>query len=344
MEQAKCPCCRSHEILVSRKFTLAACKYCKHEWLVKPDPINYASQKDRNPSALLLRNKSLDRVRHLLEFVDGEIKLLEVGCAEGYFLRSALKRESIRMAVGIEPSLDRFSGDSELVVYPSISQCLERHTKAKFNVVCSFHVLEHIDNPIYFLRGFDDIVEEESWLFIEVPCRSGHPLLAFDPNPEHIHRFTPSSVSALVESAGYMLISLSTCHYESAAYPNSMRLIAKRVVDNQNFESRVIKALSECDVIWGIGGDFKGYILPSIAKFHRYEYVDLNGAEALQPGMPSDLTFLQPCDLVNSSRYVNAIVLVTTLRHQESIDTFISTNRIDFKKVIYLSELLALEQ
>lgn len=344
MDYSKCPCCRSDKVLLSRNFTLAGCECCKHEWLVTPDPINYAAQKGRNSSPLLLRNKSLDRENHLLDSVDVDIRLLEVGCAEGYFLQSALKRECIKIAVGIEPSLDRVSLGNKVEVYPSTSQCLEKYAKLKFNVVCSFHVLEHIESPIDLLRTVHEIMDDKSWLFIEVPCRSGHPLIAFDPNPEHIHRFTPSSLTALVESAGFVLTSLSSGHYESAAYPNSMRLIAKCVVHNLSFESRVIKALSECDMIWGIGGDFKGYILPSIINHSQYEYVDLNGSEALPPAMPADLTVLQPYDLVNSSRYEDTIVLVTTLKYQESIESFISSNKIIFKKIIYLSELFSLDQ
>lgn len=343
LEQLTCPCCRSNKILLSRNFTLASCECCKHEWLVKPELIDYASQKDRNPSAVLLQNKSLDREKYLLKFVDVDIKLIEVGCAEGYFLQSVLKRKNVTVAIGIEPSLDRVcSADKSLEVYPSVDPYLAKHIKPKFNVICAFHVLEHIDNPIDFLLSFLELIEDRSWLFIEVPCRSGHPLLAFDPNPEHIHRFTPSSVSALVESAGFMVSSLTTGHYESAAYPNSMRLIAKRIVNNTTFEASVIKALSECNVIWGIGGDFKGYILPSIINQHQYVYVDLNGPTALVPGMAADLVFLRPRDLINSPRYQNSIVLVSTLRYQESIDSFISNNKIGFKKIIFLSDLFAL--
>lgn len=60
--------------------------------------------------------------------------------------------------------------------------------------------------------------------------------------------------------------------------------------------------------------------------------------------MPADLTVLQPYDLVNSSRYEDTIVLVTTLKYQESIESFISSNKIIFKKIIYLSELFSLDQ
>ena len=197
-----CPCCKSSSVILERDLSLLTCQRCSHEWLAYPQPIDYSQQKIRNHNNHFLQKKCLERTSFILDYLPENISVLEIGCAEGFLLRSLMENDRVKVAIGVEPSLDKelFDGTNIRIFsdFDSLSDCTD---KIKFNLLCSFHVLEHILNPSDFLYSLRQYADDNASLIIEVPCRSGNRLLDYDPNPEHIHRFSPSSLTILRKSA-----------------------------------------------------------------------------------------------------------------------------------------------
>lgn len=139
-------------------------------------------------------------------------KLLEVGCGTGHFLR--LARAEGYQVVGIDVddmaikvARDRF-GLLETYVL-SVEEFLSRPWEGRFDVICLFDVLEHLDNPITTARGLRRGLVPGGYLELTVPgCRRWpglfHPHLDFPPN--HLTLWTPQAVEKCISNAGFMLV------------------------------------------------------------------------------------------------------------------------------------------
>ena len=77
-----------------------------------------------------------------------------------------------------------------------------------FDLIWMSHVLEHIVEPIDFLKKIQNNLKKNSIFFIEVPNCDYQPMLksSIEKNP-HLFHFTKKSLSKLVESIGYEIIS-----------------------------------------------------------------------------------------------------------------------------------------
>jgi 2-polyprenyl-3-methyl-5-hydroxy-6-metoxy-1,4-benzoquinol methylase len=75
-------------------------------------------------------------------------RLLEVGCARGDFLRVARDRFDV---CGVEPNPEL--ADSAAQVAPVYRDVIERTSWNGFDVVASFHVIEHVDSPRSFIAA-----------------------------------------------------------------------------------------------------------------------------------------------------------------------------------------------
>ncbi|MDM0033299.1 class I SAM-dependent methyltransferase [Variovorax sp. J22P271] len=87
--------------------------------------------------------------------------LIEVGCGKGYFLN--LLRQSGYEATGIDPA---FEGDSPDVVAAPFSPSLGLSADG----LVLRHVLEHIQDPVAFLREIARANGGQGKIYIEVPC------------------------------------------------------------------------------------------------------------------------------------------------------------------------------
>ena len=81
-------------------------------------------------------------------------------------------------------------------------------TDEVFDVVWMSHVLEHLIEPINFLKKIKQNLKKNSILFIEVPNCDHKPTLksSIERNP-HLFHFTKKSLTCIVESLGYQIIS-----------------------------------------------------------------------------------------------------------------------------------------
>lgn len=95
--------------------------------------------------------------------------LLEIGCGNGFFLAEAARR-GYRLVRGVEPSRHAIES-ADPAIRPWITQDVMRLSlfpSASFDVVCAFHVLDHVPDPGAFLDQCAQVLRPGGFLVIVV--------------------------------------------------------------------------------------------------------------------------------------------------------------------------------
>ncbi len=97
--------------------------------------------------------------------------VIEVGCGPGNFLN--ILKPFVRRVYGTEYNEDalRLARNKNLTVFGSEDDLSQ--LKGKFDKVFAFHVLEHVDNPIEFIKELCNFVNVNGKLGISVPNQEG---------------------------------------------------------------------------------------------------------------------------------------------------------------------------
>ncbi|MEF9438498.1 MAG: class I SAM-dependent methyltransferase, partial [Candidatus Mariimomonas ferrooxydans] len=112
-----------------------------------------------------------DRFNKISPFLKNNISsLIEIGAAAGSFLE-IVKRENpdIKLAA-VEPDTNTASLREEFVgaeSYASLDEICS--SNRKYDVICFFHVLEHIVDPSSFLLKLRQLMHSDTLIIIEVP-------------------------------------------------------------------------------------------------------------------------------------------------------------------------------
>jgi 2-polyprenyl-3-methyl-5-hydroxy-6-metoxy-1,4-benzoquinol methylase len=151
-------------------------------------------------------------------------RLLEVGCARGDFLQMA--RSSFD-ASGVEPNPDL--ADSAARIAPVFRDIIERTPWKDFDVVASFHVIEHVESPRSFIHAAVERLKPNGLLVIETPNIDSLPFKLLKTKwrqfiPEHYYFFSPKTISRLLADEGLKVDSLKIVGKYA-----SMDLIANRL-------------------------------------------------------------------------------------------------------------------
>jgi 2-polyprenyl-3-methyl-5-hydroxy-6-metoxy-1,4-benzoquinol methylase len=129
-------------------------------------------------------------------------KLLEIGCARGDFLSVARDAFDAR---GVEPNPDLAAAASRVApVHPDV---IERTPWSGFNVIASFHVIEHVNSPRSFIEAAAQRLNPGGLLVIETPNIDSLPFRLLKTKwrqfiPEHYYFFTPKTMNKLLSDHG----------------------------------------------------------------------------------------------------------------------------------------------
>jgi len=148
-----------------------------------------------------------DRTKRLLSYLDQTTRLLDVGASSGAFLSSI--RGFLGEAVGVE--LDEAHREwgwrvKGLTILPS----LEKLGNRRFDLITLFHTLEHVPNPVEFLRRLAEFLDIGGRIAIEVP-NVADALLAVYGIPAfaelyyqraHLYYFSSDTLRRTIEAAG----------------------------------------------------------------------------------------------------------------------------------------------
>jgi 2-polyprenyl-3-methyl-5-hydroxy-6-metoxy-1,4-benzoquinol methylase/tetratricopeptide (TPR) repeat protein len=212
-----CPICGAHgKFEYENKLTpLLRCVDCDHVWATNlPDDQTLNAlygdfgywERDRYHQGitaiqegeqwnvyLRARIGILEKLKLLGDPVRSGKKIFEIGCAEGMLLHELRKRGMDVMGCEMNQAVAA-EGMKTLAVdiLTSPFEALELPTKA-FDLVLSFHTLEHLRDPASVLAKVANILRPEGALLLEVPCGEEE-----YGNTDHLHFFCDNSLLLLL--------------------------------------------------------------------------------------------------------------------------------------------------
>jgi 2-polyprenyl-3-methyl-5-hydroxy-6-metoxy-1,4-benzoquinol methylase len=140
-------------------------------------------------------------------------RLLEIGCATGYFLEEVVRSKRWE-ALGIEPNAwaANYSQD-KLGVRVLNGRFAETDLpRNSFDVIAMWNVLEHLDHPIVDLRYAYDLLKEGGLLVMAIPNMEGLEAKIFHKYwvgwdlPRHLYLFPQQTLGSILSAIGFEVI------------------------------------------------------------------------------------------------------------------------------------------
>lgn len=137
----------------------------------------------------------------VFKLVRKENKLLEIGCGQGDFLKKL--RDNGIMVTGIEFNEEaiRKSKEKGLEIYKETIQEYSKNNKEKYDMVCSFQVMEHIPNIGEAVQASLEVLKPGGKLIISVPNNDSFikkdNLNLLNTPPHHVGRWNEKTLKNL---------------------------------------------------------------------------------------------------------------------------------------------------
>ncbi|MDP3696878.1 MAG: class I SAM-dependent methyltransferase [Candidatus Taylorbacteria bacterium] len=136
--------------------------------------------------------------------------LLDIGCGYGFFLELARQKEW--SVYGMEPCAHaRAYAASKSLKIDSEDIFVRAYKDEMFDVITLFYVLEHLPNPIKYLKEINRILKPGGLLLVRVPHTTpivkllkilGIPNRLYDV-PSHLSDFSPCTIALALEKTGF---------------------------------------------------------------------------------------------------------------------------------------------
>lgn len=143
--------------------------------------------------------------------LESPLKLCDIGSGYGLFLQHFVGTGWD--AYGIEPSKVSVDFSTRELGIPNIQNCGFHEAEYPpnfFDIVCSFHVIEHLRQPVDLLAYAKRLVKKDGRLFLATPdlCRITPNLIQyyFLAHGLHLTLFTPKTIEALLARCGFRIV------------------------------------------------------------------------------------------------------------------------------------------
>ena len=149
--------------------------------------------------------------------------LLDIGCGNGVFLRAFGAHNPCWQMAGLE--LD--TKNSALIEsIPGVTQLYVgsiESLKTRFDLIVLIHALEHIPNPVDYLKSLSSLLNPGGFLLIQVPDLEASPfdiLIA-----DHCTHFSSETLLSVVDKSDF-----DCFRFEAVCVPKELTLLAKRSI------------------------------------------------------------------------------------------------------------------
>jgi SAM-dependent methyltransferase len=137
-------------------------------------------------------------------------RLLDIGCASGQFLQMAAARGYDVEGIEVDSRFVAMARTAGLSVrHGVLDEADARAHAGAYDVVAAMEVLEHVADPVGFLRLIGSTLKPGGWLLVSVPDNRrptpfGRDL--WDYPPHHLTRWNPGALRLALERAGYAVV------------------------------------------------------------------------------------------------------------------------------------------
>jgi 2-polyprenyl-3-methyl-5-hydroxy-6-metoxy-1,4-benzoquinol methylase len=206
-------------------------------------------------------------------------KLIDVGCGIGYFLEEAKKR-------GWEVYGTEYT-DEAIQICESKGITMKKgklnpadFKSESFDIITSFEVIEHINNPQEEIQNFNQILRKGGLVYMTTPnwnallryrLKAAYNVIVY---PEHLSYYTPRTIKLLFKSLGFkaskvLTTGISITRLKTSKGTSDQAYISETSDDEklrnkiegnkllQFAKSTVNKSLTA----FGVGGSLKGYFI-----------------------------------------------------------------------------------
>ncbi|MCB9535716.1 MAG: class I SAM-dependent methyltransferase [Myxococcales bacterium] len=174
----------------------------------------------KGPSGALALDdvRAADYLRRLkqqgVEVAPGQ-RLLDAGCGLGAFARAVRDRTGADVrGVDFDARCAAFAGEVFDVPVDVGELGAQGYPDGHFDLVTSWHCLEHVYDPAAELRELARVTRPGGWLTLEVPAvgplaRLFRGRWLFLQAPTHLYHFDPGALRGLIEGAGFRVAQVS---------------------------------------------------------------------------------------------------------------------------------------
>lgn len=124
-----------------------------------------------------------------MRYINPKDSVLEVGSGSAFFARKL----NVKKYVGLEYNDEAILKAKEVNIN-LVKESIENYSlknRDVFDVVCSFHVLEHVDNPFAFIESSIASLSKGGKLIVAVPCADSY----FTKNVNHVLNMPPHHIT-----------------------------------------------------------------------------------------------------------------------------------------------------
>lgn len=172
--------------------------------------------------------------------------LLEIGSGFGTFSELAIKSNSFKKVIAVDPNPDMAEACKKRGI-TLINKRIEDITDeiANVDVAVAFEMIEHLFEPRTFLNQCSRLIKQNGIVVISCPNGQGFDVkllgkdsLAVD--AEHVNLFNPKSLTRLVESCGFKVLSATTPGRLDAEFVHEAIKHGKYDVSNNLFLKKIL--------------------------------------------------------------------------------------------------------
>lgn len=142
-------------------------------------------------------------------------KLLDVGCGIGYFLEIAIKRGWQVFGTEYTDEAIEICRKKGISMHKGVLNP-ENYEEESFDIITSFEVIEHINNPIPELKNFYKLLRKGGLVYLTTPnfnsllryrLKSEYNVICY---PEHLSYYTPKTLKKVFLNTGFQKKKIET--------------------------------------------------------------------------------------------------------------------------------------
>lgn len=171
-------------------------------------------------------------------------RLLDVGCGIGYFLVVAKAKNWEVHGTEFTDDAIRICREKGLTVQQGMLQT-GNYEPSSFDVITTFEVIEHINNPKEEVRKFHSLLRKGGIVYVTTPnfqslsrllLREKWNVIAY---PEHLSYYTQATLTRLFTEAGFSLLNLRTTGMSITRLKTSLRLSGQSFIAATSDDERL---------------------------------------------------------------------------------------------------------